>query len=93
MLYKTQTNMLIRSYENAVAWGNGDHEEALQNAVKGAFPNMPDEDQAELYTRIAEAWEGYRGSMAPRRLWIGTIINSFMGQRVARSSAGLKVTQ
>ncbi|QEG09633.1 hypothetical protein CPT_Pagan_030 [Xanthomonas phage Pagan] len=90
MLYKNQTAMLIKSYENTVAWGeSADHEEALQNAVKAGFPNLPEEDQAELYTRIADAWEGYRGSLAPRKLWIGTIVNQFMSSRIARFNAAL----
>lgn len=93
MLYKNQTAMLIKSYENAVAWGDGDHEEALQNAVKAAFPNLPDEGQAELYTRIADEWEGYRESLAPRKLWIGGIVNKFFGERVAKTNSELKVSQ
>lgn len=91
MLYKNQTAMLIKSYENAVAWGNGDHEEALQEAVKSAFPNLPEDAQAELYTRIEEQWESYRESLAPRKLWIGNIVNQFFGSRVSESISGLKV--
>ena len=90
MLYKNQTALLIKSYENAIAWGGStDHEESLQNAVKAGFPNLPDEDQAELYTRIADEWEGYHGSLAPRKLWIGTIVNKFMASRVAWFNAAL----
>ncbi|UUR56198.1 hypothetical protein pXoo2106_25 [Xanthomonas phage pXoo2106] len=89
MMYKNQTAMLIKSYENAVAWGGGDHGEALQAAVKSAFPNLPEEGQAELYTRIEEQWEGYRESLAPRNLWIGSVINSFMCDRIARYNRSL----
>ncbi len=84
MMYKNQTAMLIKSYENAVAWGGGDHEEALQEAVKAGFPNLPEDAQAELYTQIAEQWEGYRESLAPRKLWIGGVVNSFMSDRIAQ---------
>lgn len=91
MMYKNQTAMLIRSYENAVAWGGADHEESLQEAVKAAFPQLPEEAQAELYTRIEEQWEGYRESLAPRKLWIGTVVNQFMSDRTAAYNKSMAV--
>ncbi|AMM44652.1 hypothetical protein [Xanthomonas phage f20-Xaj] len=94
MLYKHQTAMLIKSYENAVAWGGRvDREEALQEAVKAAFPSLPEDAQAELYTQIEEQWESYRESLAPRKLWIGQIVNSFFSDRVSKAQAGFKVSK
>lgn len=91
MNYKPQVQRLVQSYEAAVAWGKGDHEESLQNAVKAAFPGLNDEGQAELYTRLVEAWEYYRSGFVPRRLWIGTVVNEFMSGRVANAVLGLKI--
>lgn len=91
MKYKTATEQLIRSYENSVAWGEGDHEESLQEAVHVAFPGIGDDGRAELYARIADAWEGYRNGMVPRKMWIGSIVNQFMSERVAKATAGLTV--
>lgn len=91
MMYKPQVDRLVRSYENTVAWGNGDHEEALHEAIKTAFPGLNEEGQAELYTRIEEAWEEYRTKLAPRRLWIGSIVNKFMSGRVSDAVRGLKI--
>lgn len=91
MNYKSNTQRLIQSYENAVAWGNGDHEEALQDAVNTAFPGLNDEGKAELYARIADAWEGYRTGMVPRKLWIGQIVTDFMSGRIASTVGGLTV--
>lgn len=91
MKYKTATEQLIRSYENSVAWGDGDHEDALHEAVRVAFPGIGDDGRAELYTQIAEAWEGYRNGMVPRKLWIGSIVNQFMSARVASATSGLTV--
>lgn len=91
MKYKTATEQLIRSYENTVAWGDGDHEEALHDAVRVAFPGIGDDGRAELYTQIADAWEGYRDGMVPRKLWIGSIVNQFMSTRVASAASGLTV--
>lgn len=91
MKYKTATEQLIRSYENSVAWGEGDHEDALHEAVRVAFPGIGDDGRAELYARIADAWEGYRSGMVPRKLWIGQIVNQFMSERVAKTTSGLTV--
>jgi hypothetical protein len=91
MNYQSNTKRLVQSYESAVAWGNADHEEALQEAVKAAFPGLGDDGQAELYTRIAEAWEGYRTALIPRKLWIGTIVVNFMSGRTSSAVSGLKV--
>jgi hypothetical protein len=91
MNFKSQTQRLIQSYEGKVAWGDGDHDEALQDAVKAAFPNLQEDGQAELYTQIAEAWEGYRDGMVPRRLWIGTLINRFMSNRSGSAAGELKI--
>lgn len=91
MKYKTATEQLVRSYENSVAWGDGDHEDALHEAVRVAFPGIGDDGRAELYARIAEAWEGYRNGMVPRKMWIGSIVNQFMSERVAKATAGLTV--
>lgn len=91
MKYTTATEQLVRSYENAVAWGDGDHEEALHEAVRVAFPGIGDDGRAELYARIADAWEGYRNGMVPRKMWIGSIVNQFMSERVAKATAGLTV--
>ena len=91
MNYKSNTQRLIQSYEGTVAWGEGDHEEALQDAVNTAFPGLNDEGKAELYARIADAWEGYRNGMVPRKMWIGSIVNQFMSERVAKATAGLTV--
>lgn len=93
MLYKTQTALLIKSYENSVAWGNADHEESLHNAINGAFPHLPDEAKAELFVQIEEQWESYRESLAPRKLWIGNIVNNFMSARIAKTNTGLKVSK
>ena len=91
MNYQNNTKRLIQSYESAVAWGNGDHEEALQEAVKAAFPGIGDDGQAELYAQIAEAWEGYRTALVPRKLWIGQIVTAFMSGRASAASCGLIV--
>lgn len=91
MKYKTATEQLVRSYENSVAWGDGDHEDALHEAVRVAFPGIGDDGRAELYARIAEAWEGYRNGMVPRKMWIGSIVNQFMSARVAKATTGLTV--
>ena len=91
MKYKTATEQLVRSYENSVAWGDGDHEDALHEAVRVAFPGIGDDGRAELYARIADAWEGYRNGMVPRKMWIGSIVNQLMSERVAKASAGLTV--
>lgn len=91
MKYKTATEQLVRSYENSVAWGDGDHEDALHEAVRVAFPGIGDDGRAELYARIADAWEGYRNGTVPRKMWIGSIVNQFMSERVAKATAGLTV--
>lgn len=91
MKYKAQVQRLVQSYEAKVAWGGGDHEEALHDAVAAAFPGIGDDGQAELYTRIEEQWEGYRNGMVPRKLWIGVIVNDFMSGRVCEAVSGLKV--
>ena len=91
MNYQSNTKRLVQSYEASVAWGNADHGEALQEAVKAAFPGLDDEGQAELYTRIAEAWEEYRTALIPRKLWIGTIVSNFMSGRTSSAVGGLKV--
>lgn len=91
MKYKTATDQLVRSYEGSIAWGEGDHEEALHEAVRVAFPGIGEEGQAELYARIEEAWEEYRGAMVPRSLWVGSIVNQFMADRVAQTTSGLTV--
>lgn len=91
MNFQAQTQRLIQSYEGRVAWGGGDHEEALQDAVNAAFPGLQEDGQAELYTQIAEAWEGYRDGMVPRKLWIGQLVNSFMSARTSAAVSGLKV--
>jgi hypothetical protein len=91
MNYQKQTQRLIQSYEGAVAWGNGDHEEALQEAVRAAFPGIGEGGQAELYAQIAEAWEGYRTAMIPRKLWIGQIVVAFMSGRTSVAVGGLTV--
>lgn len=84
--------LLVKSYHNAVAWGRGDHEEALQNAVNAAYPRWPEEQRAELYTRIAESWEEYRSGLVPRTLWIGQIVRKLEGERVQQAVRGLKVS-
>lgn len=91
MNYKQNTQRLIQSYENAVAFGGAEHEPSLQEAIKAAFPGLPDEGQAELYARIADAWEGNRSGYAPRKLWIGQIVSDFMADRVSTATSGLKV--
>lgn len=91
MNYQNNTKRLIQSYEGAVAWGGADHEESLQEAVNVAFSGLNDEGRAELYARIAEAWEGYRDGMVPRKLWIGQIITNFMSGRIASATTGLTV--
>lgn len=90
MMYKHKTALLIKSYENKVAWGGRDHEESLIAAVDAAFPELPDEARAELYTRIEEQWEGYRTSLAPHKLWIGGIVNKFMAERTAKCVMDIK---
>lgn len=92
MNYQQNTKRLVQSYENAVAWGNGDHEEALHEAVRTAFPGIGEDGQAELYTQIAEAWEGYRTALVPRQMWIGQIVVSFMSNRTSNAVAGLTVS-
>lgn len=91
MLYKPQVQRLIQSYENKVAWGGQDHEASLQDAINTAFSGLNNEGKAELYARIADAWEGYRDGMVPRKLWIGQIVNEFMSGRAASASSELKV--
>lgn len=91
MKYKTATEQLVRSYENSVAWGEEDHEGALHEAVRVAFPGIGADGLAELYARIADAWEGYRNGMVPRKMWIGSIVNQFMSERVAKAASGLTV--
>ena len=91
MNYERNTQALIHSYEAAVAWGNADHEEALHEAVRVGFPGIGEEGQAELYARIADAWEGYRTALVPRKLWIGQIVVSFMAGRTSSAVSGLKV--
>ena len=91
MKYKTATEQLVRSYENSVAWGDGDHEDALHEAVRVAFPGIGDGGRAELYARIADEWEGYRNGMVPRKMWIGIHVNQFMSERVAKATSGLTV--
>jgi hypothetical protein len=93
MNYQKQTQRLIQSYENAVAWWcDADHGEALHEAVRTAFPGIGEDGQAELYTQIAEAWEGYRTAMIPRKLWIGQIVVSFMSNRTSVAVGGLTVS-
>ena len=91
MNYERNTKALIQSYEAAVAWGNADHEEALHEAVRVGFPGIGEDGQAELYARIADAWEGYRTALIPRKLWIGQIVVSFMSGRTCNAVSGLKV--
>lgn len=91
MLYKQQTQRLIQSYEGKVAWGSGDHEEALHEAIATAFAGVNEEGQAELYARIADAWDSHRDGMCPRKLWIGQIVNEFMSQRAGESAGSLVV--
>jgi hypothetical protein len=92
MNYQQSTKRLVQSYENAVAWGNGDHEEALHESVRTAFPGIGEDGQAELYTQIAEAWEGYRTALIPRKMWIGQIVVSFMSNRTSAAVGGLTVS-
>lgn len=91
MNYQNNTKALVQSYENAVAWGNADHGEALHEAVRAAFPGIGEDGQAELYTQIADAWEGYRTALIPRKLWIGQIVVTFMSNRTSQAVAGLTV--
>ena len=91
MNYQQNTKRLVQSYENAVAWGNGDHEEALHEAVRTAFPGIGEDGQAELYTQIAEAWEGCRCQPVPRKLWIGQLVVRFMSSRTSAAVSGLTV--
>lgn len=91
MNYKQNTQRLIQSYENAVAFGGAEHEPSLQEAIKAAFPGLNDEGQAELYARIADSWEDNRSGFAPRKLWIGQIVSAFMSERVGTATSGLKV--
>lgn len=91
MNYKQNTERLVRSYENAVAFGGAEHEPSLQDAIKAAFTGLSDEGQAELYARIADAWESYRSGFVPRKLWIGQIVSAFMADRMSTATSGLKV--
>lgn len=91
MNYKQNTKRLIQSYEGAVAFGGAEHEPSLQEAIKAAFPMLADEAQAELYARIADAWEDNRTGFAPRTMWIGQIVSDFMSQRVGEATSGLVV--
>ena len=91
MNYQQNTKRLVQSYESVAAWGNGDHEEALHEAVRTAFPGIGEDGQAELYTQIAEAWEGYRTALIPRKLWIGQIVVAFMSGRTSSAVSGLTV--
>lgn len=91
MNYKLQVQRLIQSYEGAVAWGNADEEEALIEAIKGAFPDLQEDGKAELFARLRDAWPNYKDGMVPRKLWIGQVVNEFMLGRIGKAAGELKV--
>lgn len=93
MKYQSATERLIRSYEGAVAWGeNTDRQAAMQEAVKAAFPGIPEDHQAELYTRIEEKWEEYKDGFVPRKVWIGQVVRDYMSEVAAKAFADVTVS-
>lgn len=89
MNYTKNTERMIQSFESKLAWGGLDRDQALQEAIDGAFDYLPDEARAELYTRIVESWDSYAG--APRKLWMGQIVSAFMSERTGAAFANVKV--
>ncbi|QGH45056.1 hypothetical protein [Bacteriophage Titan-X] len=87
---KSKTALLVKSYHNSVAFGGRDHEESLHDAINGAFHDWPEEARAELFTRIAEAWEGFRGKLVSREFWIGEIVRKLNSERTAANVKALR---
>lgn len=66
---------ILRSYNNRVAWGKGDGDEALIAAIDTAYPYRSDEDKANLFAMLKEHWSEYGGE--GRKLYVKTTIKQW----------------
>lgn len=76
----TIVEQLIRSYDNRVAWGKGDGDEALIAAIDTAYPYVSDDERATLFTMLKEGWDSGRGEA--RKLFVKSTIQKWQYARL-----------
>lgn len=93
MSHATKLDSFLMSYNNSVAWGKMDRNEAVHRAIDQAFPELKMVEKADLFAKIIEGFEEYdRKRMVSRRMWLGQLIKKWqmergvVGFRVARGS-------
>lgn len=81
MRNKNTAERILLSYNNRVAWGKGDADEALIDAINHVYPFRTEEQKADLFSQIMEHWAEYRGAV-PRKLYLSTVLTRWDRQCV-----------